>query len=126
MTEEKLDQSVCVVYEYSNFDEPVLRRINKPCVWKSDGITARIWSEGVTIREEGILELRHVPFSKATCVVIGPGVKLDDRDKETSKLRSAEVPSQRFLLVLSRRFDRKFYLDGREYVRSGDLDWKRV
>lgn len=114
---EQLDQSVCVVYEYSNFDEPVLRRINKHCVWKSDGMTVRIDSEGLTIREDNIPELRHWPYSQIRCAVIGNNIKAGE---------VCMVDSQRFLLAISRKFSDELLLDGRKYVRNGNLDWKPI
>lgn len=119
-TENRLDQTHCVVYEYTNWDGPRIRRVNTVCTWNSDDQIAKIEKDHLEFR--GSKEVWHCTYAPGMCIAFGHSVycQLQRKDNpEWMKWSTAKVPSKRILLVIARDFKSQLYVDGHEMIRDG-------
>lgn len=128
--ENELNQQRCIVYEFANFDEPRIRRINKCCVWKSDGHTVHVEKNRVVCMADETKETWIIPFDRAT--VVGVAMCLTCHVPALDgmpwiQFSSARIPSKRMLLVIQRDYPGRLYADDCELVRTDkDLTLVRV
>lgn len=126
---DRLNQQHSVVYEYTNTDEPFLRRINKPCSFTLDGQTVSIEKDRALL-DSPETKRRWITDYATVKAAVGMGhtitYRLDDESNPTwTHYLTDQIPSKRMILVIRRDYAGLLYVDDRKLVRDG-LDFRLV
>lgn len=120
-----VNQQRCLVYEFS-YDElnlPHIRLIQQCGIWKSDHMTSRIEKTQIVAMDDYTQQTWITPFDEAKIVGISNSITFHlptSQNPAWVKWSTHRIPSKKFLIVISREFQGKVYIDDYEMIRTDE------